>query len=284
MSGAKLPVIGSTAASTAFCFERLDGPGGLHLFFDGNGKITAGNGTLAAPRANAFSLRNIDDCPQATSVCKKTCYVENLKGAQPALYALYEHNATTIREILADDAIADAWVCTMARWIRENASAGFRWHVSGDVYSLEYARFIAYVVRESAPVLNWIYTRSFDFLIPLVRVCTQLGGNLALNLSCDADNYEAAIKASTRHFYIPDEDDMAFRLCYLTVDGTVPSNLPEGSVIFPDYNIRPRQYPTLADSPWWQTLTPEQRRQVCPVDAHGKSEKNRCGSCTRCMT
>lgn len=32
----RLPVIGSTAKTTAFCHSRLDGPGGYHLFFDGN--------------------------------------------------------------------------------------------------------------------------------------------------------------------------------------------------------------------------------------------------------
>jgi hypothetical protein len=52
--------------------------------------------------------------------------------------------------------------------------------------------------------------------------------------------------------------------------------------------IRPRQFATLAESPWWQTLTPAQRATVCPVDAHNKSEKRRCGfeggRCNRCLT
>jgi len=283
----RLPVVGSTAATTTFCHERLDGPGDLHLFLDGNGKITAGNGTLASPRPNALSLRNVNDCPQSTPTCRAACYVENLRAAQPDLYAMYEHNATTIRTILADPALAGDWAARLGAWIVWNAAGGFRFHVSGDVISMEHARWIADVCRACAPVVCWIYTRSFDFLEPLVQVSTQLRGNLALNLSCDADNYAAAVAASRRYFYVPDEDDLRLRLCYLTTDGALPADLPLDSTVFPDYRIRPRQFPTLAESPWWQTLTPDQRAMCCPVDAHGKSEKRRCGipggtGCSRC--
>ena len=108
MTTPRLPVVGSTAATTTFCSARLDGPGWtepLHLWFDGNGKITAGNGTRKEPRPNAFSLpaagvSGIEHCPQSTPTCRKACYVENLASAQSATYALYLHNAETMRKIL----------------------------------------------------------------------------------------------------------------------------------------------------------------------------------------
>ncbi len=281
-----LPVIGSSAATTAFCSARIDGPADLHLFIDGNGKVTSHNGTLLAPKPNALSLRNIDDCPGRTPTCSAACYVENLKAAQPALYAMYEHNAATLRTILQPGVhreLAPAWSLTLAEWITANAPGGFRWHVSGDVFSLEYARFIADVCRAAPGVKFWIYTRSFEYLAPLAAVSTLRGGNLALNLSADADNYQAARDASFEHGFAGSD----LRICYLTVDGTIPESLFNDAVVFPDYNIRPRQFATLAESPWWQTLTPVQRRMVCPVDAHGKSEKNRCGGptgCNRCLT
>lgn len=283
----RLPVVGSTAKTTAFCHERLDGPNGLHLFLDGNGKITAGNGTLAAPRPNALSLRNVDDCPQRTPTCEKACYVENLRAAQPDLYAMYEHNAVTIRTILADPGLAGAWAAQLGAWITWHAEGGFRFHVSGDVISMEHAKWIADVCRACAPVVCWIYTRSFAFVDPLVRVSMIQGGNLALNLSCDADNYAAAqrVRASYRSTFAKGE----FRLCYLTTDGTLPADLPPDSTIFPDYQLRPRQFATLAESPWWQSLTSDQRAMCCPVDAHGKSEKRRCDvpggvGCSRCTS
>lgn len=299
----RLPVVGSTAKTTAFCSAVLSGPGGT-LYFDGNGKITAGNGTLKEPRPNAFSLpaaglSGIEHCPQSTPTCRKACYVEGLNKAQPDLYALYEHNARMIREILADEQLAGDWAMMVADWITRNAAGGFRWHVSGDVYSMQYAEWIADVCRESPTVRHWIYTRSFDFLAPLVEVSTLRGGNLAINLSCDVDNYEAARTASHKwrsglgeivndineHGEIIDrESPFVFpRLNYLTVDGKVPVDLDADDVIFPDYALRPRAVASLADSEWWQTISPFQRGLVCPVDAHGKSEKNRCGPCSRCL-
>lgn len=277
---ARLPVVGSTAKSTAFVSERLDGLGGLHLYFDGNGKITAGNGTLESPRANAFSLLQISDCPQSTPTCRALCYVHNLEKAAPDIHAMYKHNSETIREILADPRLADDWAMRAAHWIEQNASGGFRWHVSGDVFSLAYAAWIADVCRESRSVAHWIYTRSFDHLEPLAQVSTLRGGNLALNLSCDRDNFPAAAIASASH----GSDGKVLRLCYLTVDGEVPNGLHADDVIFPDYNLRPRQHATLAESEWWQTLAKHERGMVCPVDAHGKSERARCGPCNRCMT
>jgi hypothetical protein len=294
----RLPVVGSTASTTSYCSVELDGPGGIRLYFDGNGKVTAGNGTLHDPKPNAFSLPSagvsgIEHCPQSTETCRKACYVENLKDAEPALYNMYLANAQAIRTILDGcyvhpkhgmlfTGLAADWVQTFAAWIIDNASAGFRWHVSGDVFSIEYAYFIAAVCEASKPVSHWIYTRSFDFVEPLVSVSTGCGGNLAVNLSCDKDNIEHAATTSVQY---SDPGDWLLRLCYLvtSLDEELPS-LTEHDVIFPDYALRPRQFATLAESPWWQALEPEQRGLVCPVDAHGKAENRRCGPCTRCLT
>lgn len=299
----KLPVIreGSTAKSTSFCSARLDGPGGLHLFFDGNGKITAENGTLLEPRPNAFSLpaasvRDADGgswgghCPGSTNACRASCYVDGLAKAQPELYATYESNAINIRAILDGTCgdgypeLADDWVLHVADWIKANAAGGFRWHVSGDVFSLEYARWIADVVRESAPVRHWIYTRSFDFLEPLVEVSTFRDGNLALNLSIDRDNWPQGTAAAALHGV---GTGVGPRLCYLvtSADEEIPALL-DGDVIFPDYPLRLKAK-TFEESSWWQTLLPEQRGLVCPVDARGKAENRRCGlganQCGRCL-
>lgn len=281
---ARLPVVGSTAATTSFCVAALEGADGRILYFDGNGKITASNGTLHAPKPNAFSLpaagiSGIEHCPQSTETCRAACYVEGLNKAQPALYNLYEANAIAIREILADlPAIRDYWVVKVADWIFANAAGGFRWHVSGDLFSLAYAEWIAEVVRSSSTVRHWIYTRSFEFLGPLMGVSTVNGGNLAVNLSADRDNNFNAREAAKTW----EQAGGRPRLCYLSVDGEVP-DLDKDDVIFPDYALRPRQFATLAESPWWQELMPFQRGLVCPVDAHNKSETRRCGPCDRCL-
>jgi hypothetical protein len=297
----RLPVVGSTAATTSFCSARIDGPNS-HLFIDGNGKVTSANGTLKEPKPNAFSLRaqavtdargadpgrtySADDmdCPGSTPSCRQVCYVGPLEKSQRATYDLYEHNSQEIRRIVADPAANAIWASLMARWITANAAGGFRWHVSGDVWSPEYARWIASVCRESPAVQHWIYTRSFgeEYLRPLVEQSTLCGGNLAVNLSADADNYDEALAASV-HAYDWGASDF-LRICYLTLDGVVPDGLRSSDVIFPNYDLRPRQFATLAESPWWDTLTSKQKGLVCPVDSFGKSEKARCGPCDRCMT
>jgi len=196
--------------------------------------------------------------------------VHGLEKSAPDTHALYQHNSEMIREILIGDD-RHAWAAVMAVWIKENAPGGFRWHVSGDIFSNVYAAWIATVCMLAPDVRFWIYTRSFDFAHVLSTVMTENGGNLSLNLSCDKENVEAA----AHH-----QQKWGGRACYLTTDGEVPEGLPEGSVIFPDYALRGG---TEAGQAWFAGLQPSYKAMVCPVDYHGKSEQRRCGPCSRCM-
>ncbi len=263
----------TSAASTAFCAEKVFGPRG-HLWIDGNGKITRDNGTLDAPKPNAFSLVQINDCPQATDLCKRACYVHGLEKHAPQVHALYRHNSEMIHRIIYSSFLASQWVAPMAQWIEENCRGGFRWHVSGDVFCKGYAEWIASVCFSAPKVPFWIYTRSFEYVETLIDVCTVDGGNLAINLSCDEDNYHAA-----RHLI--DTLKKPLRLCFLSTSGWVPGDLPDGSVIFPDYSLRGGTVQGLA---WFDALSSDQKSFVCPVDYHGKSENRRCGPCARCLT
>lgn len=272
----RLPVIqgrGTSAASTEFCAVEVDVGVGT-LWIDGNGKITAGNGTLKEPKPNALSLpagnsderRAAGHCPGSTSICRSSCYVHGLEKHAAATYALYQHNAETLAEILSTHATRIVAARALATWITENAPHGFRWHVSGDVESTLHALWIAMVCAYSPDVRHWIYTRSFAHLD-----CLRLAGpNLAINLSADADNYEQALA-------IVDEDP-SLRICYLSHDGTVPASLPPGSVIFPDYAYRGG-----VGTPWFDGLPAAQKKMVCPVDGLGKSEERRCGPCSKCI-
>ncbi len=293
----RLPVVGSSAGSTTFCAAKIEGPGG-YLWVDGNQKITAGNGSYEDPRPNAFSLeaeavvqREHNElaartgrretypmlhCPGSTSVCRASCYVHGLEKHASDTYELYRHNSTMIREILGGDpGDARVWSVRFAEWINANAKGGFRWHVSGDVFSEDYARWIALVITGSPNVDHWIYTRSFELVYPLLDL-----RNLSLNLSCDRENYDAAVQykaeAEARQLSTP------LTLAYLTDDGALP-DLPPHSVIFPDYDLRGRGLASPTDSVWWQGLTAMQRKMVCPVDFFGKSPTSRCGPCRKCL-
>src|SRR5690606_41636977 len=63
-----------------------------------------------------------------------------------------------------------------------------------------------------------------------------------------------------------------------TEDELPPADLPDGSVVFPDYANRGRDLePDARSHPWWQALTERQRRMVCPADFFGQSREYRCG-------
>ena len=253
---------GSTAASTAFCATKVEGPDG-HLWVDGNGKITARCGTLAKPRPNAFSLVQISDCPYRTAPCSSACYVHGLEKHAPDTHALYVHNSKRVREIVSrvGTGVPEQWAHVLANWIDDNCP-DFRWHVSGDVFSFAYAEWIELVCTWSPNTRHWIYTRSFPYVEPLARA-----SNLVVNLSADHENYRFARKVA---------DDYDLRVCYLTRDGRVPSDMRDGDVVFPDYSLR-------GDVDWFLALTGREQEMVCPVDFHGKSEERRCGPCERCM-
>ena len=260
-------MIGTSAAETQFCLAKIE-YNDQYLWIDGNQKITAGNGDYENPMPNAFSIVQVEDCPFSTPTCRSTCYVHNLEKFANPTHQKYRHNSETIRKILECSAIAECWAIEMGRWIEANAKGGFRWHVSGDIFSCEYAKFIAKVCLSSPNIIHWIYTRSFPHVEPLLDA-----PNLTINLSTDQDNYEVAKQTAKEY---------GLRLCYLTTDGSLPNDLPKGSVIFPDYSLRAKDTP-LKDHVWWNGLSSEYRKMVCPVDMFGKSANIRCGVCVKCI-
>lgn len=258
--------------STAFCHAALPLWDDLVFHIDGNSKITASGGTFDAPKPNAFSLPHIATCPGSTPACRAACYVHGLQKNAAAVYAWYSHNAMALARLLPDGPRAVQAAQILGEWIAEHC-AEFRWHVSGDVMSLEHAAWIALVCACSDSVKHWIYTRSFAFVEEL-----QTADNLVVNLSADRDNYQAAIRC---HLLT------GARVCYLAQDPD-PTRLPvlpaDGdTVIFPDYPQRGRTLASPTEHPWWQGLTHEQQKQVCPADFLGQSESARCGVCRKCM-
>jgi hypothetical protein len=274
---------GSTAASTDFVSARVDvgsGPHRRHLWVDGNQKVSGW-----VPTPNAFSLPEIRTCPYRTPSCEAACYVHacyvhGLRKHRPDIAELYEHNERVIKEILEAGRLWSA-ALDFAVWVEEHCQeSGFRWHVSGDIFSRQYAEeWVARVVEYTDGVRFWIYTRSFPHLEPLLAVRDYL----AINLSADRDNYWLARRAADEH---------GLRVCYLTSDGTVPGDLREGDVVFPDYGLRERDLaPAEArgESTWYQSLGQVARAGVCPVDFYSKSEQRRCslpgkGGCSKCLT
>lgn len=265
---------------TKFALAELDiktSDGSRFVFyFDGNGKITRGNGSFDNPAPNAFSLVQVQDCPFATPLCKSVCYVHKLEKAEEKIHAAYKHNSVTIRKVLERNVWFWDSVFAFSDWIKEHCLRGFRWHVSGDIISEKHAFFIGEVCGNTPSVPFWIYTRSFKYLQPLRHLRPE---NLIINLSADKDNYRQAFLAHKYFAY----EYLGLRICYLTVDGKVPDDLPDDSVILPSYELRGRNLPDPKEAPWWRSLNQRQKKMVCPPDFFGQSEALRCGPCKKCL-
>jgi len=258
---------------TKFTLEKLT-VAGLDFWFDGNSKITLDN-TYKNPTANAFSLPHITDCPFATRVCAKDCYVNGLQETQPDLYEKYAVNSLSLKKVLDNQRSWSHCEAAFSDWIRAHASKGFRWHVSGDIISWTHANFIASVCNGAMEVPFWIYTRSFVFVPPLMTV-----PNLVINLSVDIENYREGRKLRDR---LLESSGRELRLCYMTVDGERPADIPKGSVLFPSYALGRNRHQE-RDDDWWNGLTLDEKKMVCPPDVFGQSETFRCGPCKKCLT
>jgi hypothetical protein len=255
--------------ATTYVFTEVEVGKNLTLYVDGNSKITVGNGSYEEPVPNALSLPHISTCPGATESCMTACYVYGLQKNAPEVYKKYMQNERVIHRFLMSPVAREIAADAFAAWITENCPDGFRWHVSGDVMNDRYASWIVAVARRSPRIRHWIYTRSLDLVSVLIQA-----PNLAVNISADTDNYASARVIAT---------ETGARVCYLTVDGSIPNDMQEGDVIFPDYSLRGRDMEKPTEHPWWQGLEQKHKKMVCPPDFFGQSERHRCGPCKKCL-
>lgn len=254
---------------TKFALERVN-IADYEFWFDGNSKITAGDGNYAVPVANAFSLPHIASCPYATPVCMEHCYVGGLAKEEWNIYQAYLRNFREMERLLSETDGKDREAAAVAFGAHIKRFDYFRWHVSGDLFSEEYTEFVA-LASYSAATSQWIYTRSFEFL----DILAPSGDYLIINLSADKNNYKMA-----RLYH----EKFGHRICYMTLDGKVPADLPTDSVIFWKHPARGLVRPdSLQRSPEWMSLTTAQKKMICPPDFFGQSEKLRCGPCRKCM-
>lgn len=247
------------------------------FYFDGNSKITGRDGMYDTPAANAFSLPHIATCPGATPICEAECYVHGLAGSEWDVYQAYLKNYQSLIKALFDSpsSTTEAVKSAFGHYIRQFQD--FRWHVSGDVFSWDYAHFIKEVSNLAPGTRQWIYTRSLSYVDPL---CDSK--SLVVNLSADACNLPAVLSCWRR-------TRERTRICYLSTDGEIPRELPPGSVVFYKYPDRYKssdpklRAQSLRETDYWQDLATDQRKMLCPPDFFGQSEMLRCGPCQRCM-
>jgi len=251
--------------ATKFCSTEVPLPSiGRTLFIDGNTKISG----WPEPKPNALSLPAPLTCPGSTPACRAACYAGEMGSIPPELRNRFAHNLKTIETLLNCSYSGDkTWTSVdFGSWIVGNcADVGFRWHVSGDVFSAQYAHWIVTVCLYSPSVQHWVYTRTLDALGPLLAAT-----NLAVNLSADRDNLPA-VRDTLAALRLPIQRRV--RITYLWSGEPLPT-LPQGSVIFPDYQQRHWRRAALPPPPHGV--------MICGADYFGQSAKLRCGVCTKC--
>lgn len=150
---------------------------------------------------NTFGLmyglpENGGTCPGATlgkggcldvrdGLKRQTCYMAKITAIYKAVGNVLESNTLMLQGKTVEEMEA---VCssTIDAFIKKNKGNDlyFRLHYSGDFFSLEYAQAWAKVIAKYSHVHFWVYTRSHDFIDPLLGL-----DNLTVFLSCDPSNY-----------------------------------------------------------------------------------------------
>src|SRR4051794_4219503 len=129
-----------------------------------NGRTPKIANSFGLPAGPAYS------CPGATATCQRVCYAGKLEKVYRGVREVLVRNLDELTgrdrkgmaELLGemiDDFRTD---CDRAERRSAQIPRDFRIHWDGDFFSLEYAQAWADVIRASADVRYWVYTRSFD--------------------------------------------------------------------------------------------------------------------------
>jgi hypothetical protein len=165
---------------------------------------------VRASQKNSFGLMPGKDgtCPGATygqggcmecvgNNVRPTCYVHKaFRNAK--VKEILEHNTKALKEAdfwnmhyILDAEFARFEACEA---VSPNPSFNYRLHWAGDVFSADYASALRMSIRQHPKTQFWIYTRSFDFIEPLVAL-----PNLNTFLSLDPCNRDQGLELWLKH-------------------------------------------------------------------------------------
>ena len=114
-----------------------------------------------------FSLPMLKTCPGADrnnplSICSR-CYCEKALAMYPSVGPCHDRNLQATKQ----DNFVQVMVDKLNSKLRHSKkfSAFFRWHDSGDVYSMEYLAKIFEICRRTPAVSHYMYTKSHHFFL-----------------------------------------------------------------------------------------------------------------------
>lgn len=162
--------------------------------------VGSGNEKLGS-RIGTFSLPAIHTCHLgSTETCRSRCYADSGHFVGTNVQRRYSLNLAFTRR--------PDFVAKMLARIQKKERTAFRWHVAGDLYSVEYAVKLAAVMLACPKLPMFIYTRTWrnENMRPVLRLMAGLP-NVQLWLSCDQDTGEPVDIPGARRAYMQVEND-----------------------------------------------------------------------------
>jgi len=143
-------------------------------------ELTGGLSTTSAMPCKSYSLKAIATCPTGAKLAKvpgsvcASCYADNRGNYKFS-------NVRTAQDKRKTATHGPDWVEAMVQSIGHTPY--FRWHDSGDIYSLEYWERILEVIRATPRTKHWIPTHEASLVRSWIRNGGKLPRNLTLRLS-----------------------------------------------------------------------------------------------------
>ena len=182
-----------------------------------------------------FDLPAGTTCPGETTLCSRLCYAKAGRYVFPQVQERLAYNYTQAKR--------DDFVPRLVSELYRKGVILCRWHCSGDVFSLGYARKMLAVVRASPQVAFWAYSRSYR--VPAIaEVLWELAEcpNFSLWLSADDETgYPPVVPQGVRVAWMvtdepPPEADLLFatrevrRSGRVSLDTLCPAETASGAV------------------------------------------------------
>jgi hypothetical protein len=173
--------------------------------------LTLKNGKLGSSIFH-FDLPAVTTCPGRSTICERVCYA---KSGRFVTRKVKNRLAWCYRQSLRED-FAERMIAV----IRRLGAIVVRLHVSGDLYSADYARKWLEVMRQCAKVRFYLYSRSWRAagILPWLARMAALS-NVRVWFSCDAEGQPETVPPGVRLAYLqhtpevtPDGADLVFRV------------------------------------------------------------------------
>jgi len=162
--------------------------------------------TNGSPDPNTFGLPigRAWSCKDATDWCEDVCYADSPWPTVKALlhhnWDMYQRNKHSVHGLVG---MLRPLIEESRRWARKREEAHvFRWFWAGDIPGQNFATAMRVIAGLYPDSTFWVYTRNYDVVPILEPTRWPAVDNLAVYLSVDRDNVNAALVAKSRNPWV----------------------------------------------------------------------------------